>query len=134
MPPPDADSAESDSDSHDDIFVQIPETIPDGTGEIFSAISSLCYGQHNSVDLLELCGGTAGISKAAFRRGLSSGGNIGLTTGCNLDHLEVQHPVLHYLDTCYVLVVILQANCRTLGKVSNLNAWKYPHTWQQHHE
>ena len=66
---------------------------------MFSAIACLCYGYNNAVDLLEICGGTGGISKAAFQHELSSGGNIDLATGCNLDHPEVQKAIMHYLDT-----------------------------------
>ena len=91
-------------------------------------------GYNNTVDLLEICGGTGGIIKAAFRRKLSSGGNIDLTTGCNLDHPEVQKALFHYLDTCYVLVTILEPNCRSVGKFSNINAIKYHDTWRRHHE
>ena len=84
---------DSDHGDHDaDMCMQVPASIPDGTGDIFSMIASLCYGQHNSVDLLELCGGTAGISKAAFRRGLASGGNIDLTTVVILATLRSKRP------------------------------------------
>ena len=63
---PPEDPADSDESDDADVFYHVPKVIPDGTADIFSVIASLCYGKHNSVDLLELCGGTAGISKAAF--------------------------------------------------------------------
>ena len=64
--------ADSDEENHGELFYQIPQVIPDGLTDVFSAIAGLCYGYDNSVDLLELCGGTGGISKAAFRRKLSA--------------------------------------------------------------
>ena len=103
-------------------------------GTLFNVIASLCYGKHNTADLRELCGGTAGISKAAFRRGLSFGGYLGLVTGCDRGHPEVQSAVIHYLDTCYMLVVIVQPNCRSVGKFANYNSVMHYDTAKEHRE
>ena len=132
MQPPTDDS--SDDEDKADAFMDVSHHISDGNGDVFSIIAELCYGHNNTVDLFELCGGTAGISKAAFKRSLSSGGNLDLTTGCDLGNPSVQQAVLHYLDTCYVLVTVVQPNCRTLGKLSNINSTLYPDSWLNHHE
>ena len=109
------DTYDSDISSDDEnMFLQIPCTIADGTTNIYSAVAELCYGHNQSVDLLELCGGEGRTSQVAFRRGLSSGGNVDLTTGCDLGDPQVQKAVKHYLETCNVLVVFLQPNCRTV--------------------
>ena len=86
------------------------------------------------VDLLEICGGKAGTSQIAFRRGLSSGGNVDLTTGCDLGDPEVPKAVIHYLKTCNVLVVFLQPNCRTVGRLASFNSVMHHDTWRKHHE
>ena len=64
--------------------------IHDAHTNVFSAVAYLCYGKHNSVDLLELCGGEERISQVAFRRGLVSGGSLDLVTGCDLGDPAVQ--------------------------------------------
>ena len=86
-------------DDDAEVHFQVPNFIPDGTANVFSAIASLCYGRNNSVDLLELCGGEGRISQVAFSRGLKSGGNLDLVTGCDLGSPEAQKAIHHYLKT-----------------------------------
>ncbi len=116
------------------MFLQIPTTVQDGTTNVFSAITSLCYGKHNAVDLLELCGGEGRISQVAFKRGLESGGNLDLVTNCDLGDPATQKAINHYLDTCDVLVTVLQPNCRTVGRLSYYNSKMYTDTWSVHHQ
>ena len=82
----------------------------------------LCYGKHNAVDLLELCGGAGRISQVAFSRKLESGGNLDITTGVDLGDPIAQKAILHYLNTCYVMVTVLQPNCRSTGPNSHYNS------------
>ena len=121
----------------DDLFVTVPTTIRgvrDSMGNTLSAVAYLCYGKNNQVDLLELCGGAGRISQVAFRRGLTSGGNLDLVTGCDLGDPAVQKAINHYLDVCYVMVTVLQPNCRTVGRNSYYNSVMYHDTWKQHHQ
>ena len=97
-----------DSSDDEDLFVTVPITIQDPGTNIYSAVAYICYGKYNYVDLLELCGGAGRISQVAFRRGLVSGGNLDLVTGCDLGDPTTQTAINHYLDTCHVLVTILQ--------------------------
>eukprot|EP00959_Pyramimonas_sp_CCMP1952_P071034 1483080-Pyramimonas_sp.AAC.1 len=76
-------------------------------------VPTLCYGRHNKVDMLELCGGSGGFSQLAFCRGLFSGGNLDKRTFVDLGNKDVQDAVMLYLDACFVKVVMLQPNCRT---------------------
>ena len=92
--------------------MKIPIQITDNTTSIFAAIPYLCYGKHNKVDLIELCGGEGRISKVVIRRGLESGGNLDLVTGCDLGDPSTQRAVIHYLETCDALVAILEPHCR----------------------
>ena len=89
---------ENDDDTSDDedniLFISIPRTTQDNTTNIFSAVSSLCYGRHKHVDLIELCGGAGRISQVAFRRGLISGGNLDLFTVFDLRDPSAQRPIL----------------------------------------
>ena len=98
-----------DIDSSDDdfTFITIPLSIRDSHTNVYSAVAHLCYGKHNAVDLLELCGGAARISKVAFKRELVSGGNLDLVTECDLGDPRVQKAVNHYVETCHVLVTVL---------------------------
>eukprot|EP00959_Pyramimonas_sp_CCMP1952_P329628 6901440-Pyramimonas_sp.AAC.1 len=58
-------------------FIALPAGQPaESYADVFSIIPTLCYGRHNMVDVLELCGGLVGISQLAFSRGLSPGGNL----------------------------------------------------------
>ena len=125
---------DDDTDDDDyDCFFSIPTTITDNHTSIESAISYLCYGKYNRVDLIELCGGQGRISTVAFRRGLESGENLDLVTGCDLGEPATQRAINHYLDTCDVLVEVLQPNCRTTGRNSYYNSIMHYDTWQRHH-
>ena len=130
------DVTQEDIESSDDeiVFIAIPMAIHDAHTNIYSAIAHLCYGKHNTVDLLELCGGEARISQVSFKRGLASGGDLDLVTGCDLGDPAVQRAVDHYLETCYVLVTVLQPNCRTTGRNSYYNSVMNEDTWKRHHE
>eukprot|EP00959_Pyramimonas_sp_CCMP1952_P113940 2382596-Pyramimonas_sp.AAC.1 len=72
--------------------------------------------------MLELRGGSGGISQLAFSRGLSSGGNLDKRAFVDLGNKDVQDAVMHYLDACCVRAVILHPNCRTNGAPSYFNA------------
>eukprot|EP00959_Pyramimonas_sp_CCMP1952_P120993 2529878-Pyramimonas_sp.AAC.1 len=63
--------------------------------DVFSIIPTLCYGRHNKVDMLELCGGSGGISQLAFSRGLFSGGNLDKRTFVDLGNKDVPDAVMH---------------------------------------
>eukprot|EP00959_Pyramimonas_sp_CCMP1952_P300235 6280144-Pyramimonas_sp.AAC.1 len=58
--------------------------------------------------MLKLRGGSGGISQLAFSRGLSSGGHLNKRSYVDLGNKDVQTAVMHYLDACFVNVVILQ--------------------------
>eukprot|EP00959_Pyramimonas_sp_CCMP1952_P404060 8466652-Pyramimonas_sp.AAC.1 len=72
--------------------------------------------------MLELCGGIGGISQLAVSRGMSSGGNLDKRTFFDPGNKEVQDAVMHYVDACFVKVVILQPSCRTTGLPSYFHA------------
>mgnify|MGYP001420148067 CR=1 FL=1 len=61
------DVTQEEIESSDDevVFIAIPVAIHDAHTNIYSAIAHLCYGKHNTVDLLELCGGEARISHSS---------------------------------------------------------------------
>ena len=126
-----------DSSSDEDLFIAVPQQVMRGNmhpTEIFSAVSQLCYGYNSQVDMLELCGNEGRISQVAFRRGLTSGGNLDLVSGCDLGDPTTQKAINHYLDTCYVMVVILQPNCRSVGSFAAYNEMMYHDTWSRHHK
>ena len=115
------------------MFLAIPSTLSDDVTNVYSAVTYLCYGKNNRVDLVELCGGEGRISQVAFSRGLISGGNFDLVTGCDLGDPETQKALIHYFNTCYVSVAILQPNCRTVGPLSHPNWTHAPETTYKHY-
>ena len=123
------------SSDDEDLFMTIPMTVTDAEAvtNIYTAVASLCYGKHREVDMVEFCGGLGGITKIGFKRGLACGGNFDLVTGCDLGDPATQRALNHYIDTCYVLVLILQPNCRTTGRFSHYNAIHHYDTWHKHH-
>eukprot|EP00959_Pyramimonas_sp_CCMP1952_P463471 9484981-Pyramimonas_sp.AAC.1 len=72
--------------------------------------------------MLDLRGGSGGISQLAYSRGLSSGGNLDKRALVDIGNKDVQDAAMHYLDACVVKVVIRKPNCRTTGFISRLNA------------
>ncbi len=128
------DNPDTDIESEELYHLNVPVSIPDGETNIWSAVATLCYGKHNKVDLVELCGGAGRISTVAFRRGLISGGNLDLVTGCDLGDPATQKAINHYFNVCHVLVAVLQPNCRTTGRNSYYNWYANHGTWKKHHE
>ena len=71
----------------------------------------------------------------AFTRGLSSAGNLDkVKTKVDLGCAKVQRVIEHFMETCYVLVAVLEMNCRSTGPRSYLNAQINPETWNEHHK
>ena len=120
------------SEDDEDLHMILSMTPSITEADIFSIIPALCYGREAYVDILEFCGGQGRISKVAFKRGLTSGGNLDLTTGCDLGEPTVQYAINHYLNNCYVLVAILQPNCRSVGKSSCFKENVNYQTWKRH--
>eukprot|EP00959_Pyramimonas_sp_CCMP1952_P224601 4696402-Pyramimonas_sp.AAC.1 len=79
------------------------------------------------------CGGSGGISQLAFSRGLSPGGNLDERSYVDLGNKDVQDAVMHYLDVCFVNLVILQLSCRTTGLASYCNSQVNHDTWHEPH-
>eukprot|EP00959_Pyramimonas_sp_CCMP1952_P139560 2920690-Pyramimonas_sp.AAC.2 len=55
------------------------------------------------------------MSQFALSRSLSPGGSLDRRYYVDFGNKEVLNAVMHYLDVCFVNVVILQPNCRTSG-------------------
>eukprot|EP00959_Pyramimonas_sp_CCMP1952_P101390 2120993-Pyramimonas_sp.AAC.1 len=49
-----------------------------------------------------------------------------------LGNKDVQDAVVHYLDACFVHIVILQTKCRTTGLPSYYNCQVNHDTWYEH--
>ena len=69
IPSTNAPVEEISSDEEEDMYISIPTPLGDEHADIFSIVSTLCYGSHNCVDMLELCGGEGDISTLASSRG-----------------------------------------------------------------
>eukprot|EP00959_Pyramimonas_sp_CCMP1952_P397768 8334513-Pyramimonas_sp.AAC.1 len=65
---------------------------------------------------------------------MSSGGNLDKRTFVDLGNKEVQDAAMHYLDVCFVKVVILQPSCRMTGLPSYFNPKVHCGTGHEHHK
>eukprot|EP00959_Pyramimonas_sp_CCMP1952_P429674 8998645-Pyramimonas_sp.AAC.1 len=62
------------------------------------------------------------MSQLAFSRGLSSRGTLDKRSFVDFENKHFQDAVMHYLDVCFVIVVVLQPNCTKTGLPSYFNA------------
>eukprot|EP00959_Pyramimonas_sp_CCMP1952_P305929 6401754-Pyramimonas_sp.AAC.1 len=66
-----------DSGDKEETFINLPAGQPtESCADVPQIVTTLCYGRHDEVDMLEFGGGIGCISQQAFSRGLSSGGNL----------------------------------------------------------
>ena len=82
--------------------------------------------QRGDVDILEICGGAAGVSRLAVRRRLKSGGNLDLVTGVDLSSQSAVDDLMTYLETHKPLVVVMAPPCTTIGGWSHVRRVKNP--------
>eukprot|EP00959_Pyramimonas_sp_CCMP1952_P335331 7021499-Pyramimonas_sp.AAC.1 len=59
--------------------------------------------------------------------------NLDKRSYVDLGNKNVQDAVMHYLDVCFVNVVMLQPNCRTTGLPSYFNSQVNYDSWYEHH-
>ena len=83
----------------------------------------------SSLDLIEICGGTARTSTIAARKGLTAGENFDLMCSCDLNVKENQHKVLEYIHKTKPLVTVM-APCTPYGPMPNLVKHVAPHAWE----
>ena len=106
----------------DALFVSRPMRPTEDRRSIFTNASSWCYCTNGCVDALELCGGECVTSQLAFKRGLSSGGNLDKYANVDLGGPRGQTAVFRYLDARQVSGVIQRLNCRSSGQPSYFNS------------
>ena len=82
--------------------------------------------QCKSVDLAEVCGGKAGVSRIAFRMNMKSGKNFDLVTHYDLTKAESRKAVTAYVAKFRPLVLVMAPPCTAFGSWSRLNSWKHP--------
>ena len=87
-----------------------------------------------SPQVVEICGGAAGVLKLSARYHLSTGKNFDLTTGCDLLLASNQKLLLQYLTDCKPAVIICAPPCTAFGGWASYNRWKHPlsHAIQLH--
>ena len=66
-------------DEHD-LFVTMPATVQENTTNVYSAMAGTAR-----LIYVNICRGEGRISQVAPQRGLTSGGDLGLATGCDID-------------------------------------------------
>ena len=92
-----------DDEDEEHMYIMSPARAPAVIdADIFTIMPTLCYGANGCVDMLEFCGGEGGITKLAFKRGLTSGGNLDKRANDDLGDPSVQRVITHYLHNCHV--------------------------------
>ena len=87
--------------------------------------------RHWGVDVVELCGGSGRTSYLSIVRGLTSGHNFELLTGCDLNDTAHQEAVWHYFDVACPLVVVMGPTCAPFGRLGQQNKYLWPEAWQR---
>jgi hypothetical protein len=90
----------------------------------FKYIDSLPGG--NAKDVVEICGGEAGVTKLSIRRRLSTGRNFDLKHGIDLSRREDQYYRLEYIDKHKPLFVVMAPPCTPFASWSKINRHKFP--------
>ena len=83
------------------------------------------------MDVMELFGGEAGVTRIALRRRLRTGENFDLITGADLTDKKMQQTLFDYVEHHQPLVVVMGPPCTAFASWSNCNRWKYPHAWEK---
>eukprot|EP00959_Pyramimonas_sp_CCMP1952_P415569 8707765-Pyramimonas_sp.AAC.1 len=109
---------ELESDDDRSLFLTLPSGFADACADVFASVPTPCYGRGSCVDVLELRGGTGGMSHFAWKRNLAPGGNLDKRANACLGNPQVQQAVEHSVHVCFIAIVILQPNVR-LASFSN---------------
>ena len=89
----------------------------------------ILFNTEHGTDILEVCGGEARVTQLVVRRGLRSGGNFDLRTGVDLNRTPDQRKVMHYVEHCKPLVILLHPRCTPFGPQGRQNQWVDPLGW-----
>ena len=76
----------------------------DNDEDIFLMNLPLCYGYDNKADIIEIGETNGKLSQAMLISGLTSGGYVSQS---DLGNPTIQESVMHYIETCDVLVAII---------------------------
>ncbi len=82
------------------------------------------------VDLLEIYGGEAGVTKLAIRRRLRTGANMDIVSGVDLTKQEHARRLLEYIDVHKPFVVVMGPPCTTFSSWSHFNRVMNPSDFQ----
>ena len=69
------------------------------------------------LDLMEICGGSAGVSRLAIRRRLRVGQNMDINAGVDLLKADEVRELYRYVSRCKPLVVAMASSCGGLGAI-----------------
>ena len=88
------------------------------------------YSHEAGIDLVEVCGGEGRTGKIAIRRHFSTGENLDLRFGYDLNKPDQQEAVVEYIRRCKPLVLVMAPTCTPYGPWSNLNSIINPETYK----
>ena len=81
------------------------------------------------IDIVEIFGGSGGVTKIAIRRKSKSGGNFDLVTGADLTNPSEVEKLLKLIIQLRPWAVILAPPCTAFANWSRLNRIKYPESY-----
>ena len=73
---------------------------------------------------MEICGGTAGVTKVLIRRGLKNGKNMDIVIGADLTDIEHRRYVAEYIKRHKPKVIVMGPPCTAFGGYSRINKLK----------
>ena len=83
------------------------------------------------VDVVEICGGVAGVSKISIRNQLKAGPNFDIVTGCDLTLPHNQMILQQYISEYQPLVVVMAPPCTAFSGWAHMNEHLNHPNWQK---
>ena len=90
-----------------------------------------CTALAGYVDVVEFCGGQAGVSKIAIRRRLKTGMNADIVCGIDLSKSKDRETFIKYVEQHKPLVIIGAPPCTALGGWSRYNSRMHKETYDR---
>ena len=82
------------------------------------------------LDIIEICGGEAGVARLAIRGGFRTGANADIVCGIDFMKQDHVHVIIDYVDKHRPCVAIMAPPCTAMGGWSRYNRVVNYHSWK----
>ena len=97
--------------------------------ELLSTVNARPDSSMPRIDIMEIWGGNAGVSKVSIRRCLRTGQNFDIVTGADLTKYHNQQVLLNYIRQHRPLVIVMGPPCTAFSSWSHINQYNAPNTY-----